>query len=88
VIFRHIEVEYFGLAGVAGEQAVPYVAQAEQKNAPKSSEELVEVHRGGCQDRVDRISGNALQPIAFQPVFALQMSDAWFDRGTAFHPSP
>ncbi len=48
----------------------------------------MEVHRGGCQDRVDLISGSTLQPITFQPVFALQMSDAWFDRGTTFHPSP
>src|ERR1019366_6067490 len=60
----------------------------EKKNAPKSSEELLEVHRGGSQDRVDRISVSTLQPITFQPVFVLQMSDAWFDRGTAFHPSP
>jgi hypothetical protein len=33
-----------------GEQLVPYPHHAEQKNAPKSSEELLEVHRGGCQD--------------------------------------
>jgi len=26
--------------------------------------------------------------IAEEPVFLLQMSDAWFDRGATFHPSP
>src|ERR1039457_2619173 len=56
------------------------------RQEPKSSEELVEVHRRGRQDCVDRIAGNALQPIAFQPVFVLQMSDAWLDRGAAFFP--
>ena len=76
------------MRGLQGEHSVPCAYQAEQKNAPKSSEELLEVHRGGCQDRVDRISGSTLQPIALQPVFALQMSDAWFDCGSAFHPSP
>ena len=50
VIFKQIE----------GEHLVPWVDQAEQKNAPKSSEELLEVHRGGCQDGVDRISGSTL----------------------------
>lgn len=36
-----------GLLAFQGEQAVPYVDHAEQKNAPKSSEELVEVHCSG-----------------------------------------
>ena len=67
---------------------VPDARQEAQKNAPKSSEELLEVHGCGGQDGVDRIAGNALQPVALQPVFVFQMSDAWFDRGTAFHPSP
>jgi hypothetical protein len=47
VILRHIEVGYCGPSGFSGEQAVPYVDLAEQKNAPKSSEELVEVHCSG-----------------------------------------
>jgi len=71
-----------------GKQSVAYPHHVEQKNAEKRSEELLEVHRGGCQDRVDRISSSTLWPITFQPVFALQMSYAWLDRGTAFHPSP
>ena len=62
------------------EQAIPYVDQAEQINAPKSSEEFLEVHRGGCQDGVDRIPSSTLEPIELQPVFALQMPDAGFDR--------
>src|ERR1035441_8362229 len=70
------------------DQAVPYLHYQVQKSAPKSSQELLEVHRGGCQDRVDLISGSTLQAVTFQPVFVLQMSDAWFDCGTAFHPSP
>jgi hypothetical protein len=68
-------------------KAVADVQQAAQKNAPKSSEELVEVHGSGSQHGIDRISGNALQPITFQPVFILQVSDAWFHCGAAFHPS-
>jgi len=62
--------------------------QVEWKNAPKSSQELIEVHRRGTQDGIDRIAGNALQAVTFQPVFRLQMSDAEFDRGTPFYPSP
>jgi len=38
--------------------------QAAQKNAPKSSEEFLEVHCGSRQDSIDRISGNTLQSIA------------------------
>jgi len=48
----------------------------------------MEVHRRGRENRIDRIAGNALQAIALQPVFVLQMSDAGFDRRAAFHPSP
>ncbi len=70
------------------DQYVRYQRQAVQKSAQKGSEEFLEVHCGGCQDRVDLVSDGTLQPVAFQPVFALEMSDAWFDRGTAFHPSP
>src|ERR1022692_3763431 len=70
------------------DQAVPYLHYEVQKSAPKSSQELLEVHRGGCQDRDDLISGSTLQAVTFQPVFVLQMSDAWFDCGTAFHTSP
>ena len=83
-----VDPEKVILKQIEGEHLVPWADQAEQKNAPKSSEELLEVHRGGCQDRVDLISSGTLQPITFQPVFVLQMSDAWFDRGAAFHPSP
>jgi hypothetical protein len=51
----------------------------------------VEVHRGGNQDGVDCISGNAFQSVAFQPVFALQLKnyenlktlmDRWIDLAT------
>src|SRR5208282_1754225 len=70
------------------QKLVPDAHQAAQKIAPKSSEELVEVHRRGTQDGIERIAGNTLQPIVLQPVFRLQMSDAWLDRGAAFHPSP
>jgi hypothetical protein len=59
-IFRQLEGEYCGLVALQGEHPVPYVHEAQQKNAPKSSEELVEVHRGGCQDHIDRISGSTL----------------------------
>ena len=48
----------------------------------------MEVHRCGRQNRVDRVAGNALQPIALQPALVLQVSDAWLDRSTAFPPSP
>ena len=48
----------------------------------------MEVHRRGTQDGIERIAGNTLQPIALQPVFRLQMSDAGLDRGAPFHPSP
>jgi len=56
----------------------PDARQAAQKNAPKSSEELVEVHRSGRKNRMDRITGIALRAIALEPVFVLQMSDAGF----------
>jgi len=71
-----------------GGNPAPEAHQAEQKIAPKSSEELVEVHRRGTQDGIERIAGNALQPVALQAVFVLQMPDAGFDGGAAFHPSP
>ena len=48
----------------------------------------MEVHRRGTQDGIERVAGNALQAVALQPVFVFQMSDAWFDRGASFHPSP
>ena len=48
----------------------------------------MEVHRRGAQDGIERIARNAFQAVALQPMFRLQMSDAWFDCGTAFHPSP
>lgn len=47
------------------EVAVAESQQASQKSAPKSSEELLEVHGGCLLDSVDRIPGNTLQPIAF-----------------------
>ena len=49
----------------------PDVQQATQEIAPKSSEELVEVHRRGRQHGVDRIARNALEPVVLQPVFQL-----------------
>jgi len=64
------------------------IQQGAQKTEPKSSQELMEVHRRGTQDGIERIAGNTLQPIALQPVFRLQMSDAGLDRGAPFHPSP
>ena len=66
----------------------PDLQQGKQETAPKSSEELVEVHCRGRQHCVDRVACNALQPVALQTVFQLQMSDARFDCGAAFHPSP
>jgi hypothetical protein len=36
----------------------------------------------------ERIAGNALQAVALQPVFRLQMPDAGFDRRAPLHPSP
>ena len=86
--YKQIDPEKVILKQIEGKHLVPDVDQAEQKNAPKSSEQLLEVHRGGCQDGVDLISGSTLQPITFQPVFALPMSDAWLDRGATLHPSP
>ncbi len=61
---------------------------AAQKIAPKSSQELVEVHGCGRQHRVDGIAGDTFQPIPLLPVFRLQMSDAGFDGSAAFHPAP
>ena len=48
----------------------------------------MEVHGCGCQHGVERVAANALQPIPFEAVFVLQMSDAGLDSGAAFHPSP
>ena len=48
----------------------------------------MEVHGCGCQHGVDRVAINTPQPIAFQAVFVLQMSDGGLDGGTALHPSP
>ncbi len=39
-------------------KSVPDDQQAAQKNAPKSSEELMEVHCGGSQHGIDGIAGN------------------------------
>ena len=66
-----------------GLNPTPGTPQAEQKNAPKSSRELLEVHRSGAQDGIERIAGNALQAVALQPMFHLEMSDAEFDRVAA-----
>ena len=63
VIFRHIEVSIAGFRGLQGEHAVRYVDEAERKNTPKSSEEVLEVHRGSCQDRIDRISISTPHPL-------------------------
>lgn len=52
------------LGALLAEDAAAEAQQAAQKNAPKSSEELLEVHCGSRQDSIDRISGNTLQPIA------------------------
>ena len=46
------------------EDAVAEAQQAAQKNAPKISEELLEVHCCSRQDSIDRVSSNTLQPIA------------------------
>src|ERR1019366_3299539 len=48
----------------------------------------VEVHRRSAQNGIERSAGNALQAVALQPMFHLEMSDAGFDRGATFHPSP
>ena len=66
----------------------PSAQQAAQKIAPKSSQELLKVHRRCAQDGIQRISANAFQAVALQPVFRLQMSDAGFDRRAPLHPSP
>jgi hypothetical protein len=57
---------------------LPFAQQTAQKIAPKSSQELLEVHRCGAQDGIERIARNALQAVARQPVFRLQMPDAGF----------
>jgi len=71
-----------------GRNPAPDAQQAAQKIAPKSSKELLEVHRRGAQNGIQRIAGNALQAVAIQPVFRLQMPDAGFDRRAPLHPSP
>jgi hypothetical protein len=81
-------MEFQGARPLQDWNRFPDAHHAAQKNAPKSSEELVEVHSGSGQDGIDRIAGNALQPVALQSVFVFQMSDAWFDYGAACHPSP
>jgi hypothetical protein len=43
----------------------PSAQQTAQKNAPKSPEGLLEVHRRDAHDGIERISGNALQLITF-----------------------
>lgn len=71
-----------------GRNPAPGAHHVEQKNAPKSFQELMEVHRRSTQDGIERIAGNALQAVALQPMFRLQMSDAGLDRGATLHPSP
>ena len=83
-----LQLSVRGLRALHGDQAAPCVDQTEQKSAQESSEELVEVHGCSREDRIDRIALNTLQPVAFQPVVTLQMSDAGFVWGSAFHPSP
>jgi len=81
-------MEFQGARPLQDWNRFPDAHHAAQKNAPKSSEELVEVHGGSREDGIDRISGNTLQPIALQAVFVLQMSDVWLRCRVALHPSP
>ena len=55
---------------------------------PKEALELLEVHCGRTEDRVDRVPDTAFESIAFEPVLALEVSDGRFDRRAAFHPTP
>jgi hypothetical protein len=48
----------------------------------------MEVHRRGTQYGSERIAGNALQAVTLQPVFVLQISDAWFSRHATLNQSP
>ena len=53
-----------------------------------SPQQLLEVHRRDRQQGIARVSGSTLQPIALQSMFCFQMSDAGFNCGAVFHPSP
>jgi len=70
--------------GKGGEKLIP---EAEQK-APKSSEELVQVHGGGAEDGVDGITGGPLEAVALHTVLTFEVADGGLDGGAAFHPSP
>ena len=70
------------------EDSAPDAYEAAQEIAPKSSQELMEIHRRSTQDGIERIAGNTFEPIALQAVFGLEMSDAGFDGGATLHPSP
>lgn len=55
---------------------------------PKEALELLKVHGGGAEDGVDRVTGGAFEPIALEPMLALEVADGGFDCGAAFHPTP
>ena len=63
------------------------IKEAEPK-VPKEAQELLEVHSGGTEDGVDGIALRPFEPVAFEAVFALEVTDGGFDGGAAFHPSP
>jgi hypothetical protein len=70
------------------QESVQYRREFGGKFSLTGSQQLVKVYRYSREDGVDRISGNALQPVTFHPVFVLQMSDARFDGRSVFHPLP
>jgi hypothetical protein len=54
-----------GASHLWGRNPAPNAQQAAQNIAPKSSQELLEVHRRGTQDDMERISGSAFRvPLA------------------------
>ena len=55
---------------------------------PKEAQEFLEVHGGGTEDGVDGIALRPFEPVAFKPMFALEVANRGFDGGAAFHPSP
>ena len=68
--------------------AVQDVLDLSDKFALTGPRQLLEVHPGGGQDGINRVTGNPLQPVALQPVFVLQVSDAGFDGSSVLHPLP
>jgi hypothetical protein len=51
-------------------------------------QQLLEVHSGSAEDGIQAIADRSPEAAAVHSMFPFQMSDAWFNGGSTFHPSP